>query len=243
MAELQEFSIFESMEKQKEYIPHCKFDKFKVFCKKWVIVIFMIVFGMILVGVISSQVDSLRLMQQETREKLNEVKILKDRFTRLNESLMEELTKNLNDNLKALNKSHNSDISKVEGELEFYRRAASARNCKELYNHGFKTSGLYRIDPDKRYTGQQAFWAYCDSERKETIIKPIENEITFSDFSSFQAIPVEYGPTKDQIISLINHSGSCFQTIDLTCTHVPISAGKLWWVDRDGKNFRFAKFL
>ena len=73
MAELQQFANFESIEKQMEYIPHTKFDKFKMCCKKWTVtVIFTLGFGAILFAVISLQVDSkIRLMNQETREKLN----------------------------------------------------------------------------------------------------------------------------------------------------------------------------
>ena len=130
MAELQQFANFESIEKQMEYIPHTKLDKFKMCCKKLTAtVIFALGFGAILFGVISLQVDSkLKLMKQETREKLNEsqkgfnesrefleskietlsaeIKILRNKSTTLvNESAIEELTENLNDKLKALNNS------------------------------------------------------------------------------------------------------------------------------------------
>ena len=122
MAELQQFANFESIEKQMEYIPHTKFDKFKMCCKKrTVTVIFTLGFGAILFAVISLQVDSkLKLMKQETREKLNAarkdfnesleskietlsaaINIMKDQSTTLNESVIEELTKNL----KTLNDS------------------------------------------------------------------------------------------------------------------------------------------
>ena len=216
MADLEELSIFESVERHRDYIPRSKLEKFKIFCKLWGVVIFVIVCGTILIGITIETRGELNQYHKSTNDLKNELQVLNEKFTTLNES---------------------------QNELEFYRKAASARNCKELYNHGFKDSGVYRIDPDKRYLGQTSFLAYCDSETKETRIKPTENEIIFSNFSSAQALPVKYGPTTNQIESLIAHSGSCYQTIDMTCTHVPISAGTLWWIDKWGKHFYFTKIL
>ena len=51
MAELLEFSIFEPIERHREYVPHSMLDRCKMACKKFVI--FAVVFGAILVGVIS----------------------------------------------------------------------------------------------------------------------------------------------------------------------------------------------
>ena len=139
----------------------------------------------------------------------------------------------LNQKMKQLNPEEKE--SQRSNELEFYASAASARNCKELFNHGFKTSGEYRIDPDKRYQGQSSFMAYCDFANNLTRISPKEKLTECSNFTSFQSLPVEYSPTTDQMIGLIGHSGSCYQTIDLECTNAPISAGNFWWIDRNGK--------
>ena len=126
MEELQAFSVLESTEQHTSYIPHSKFEKFTIFCKKWWTFIFVIIFCGILLGFTVRTDSKLRSMKEESKGKLNQSY----------ESVINKLTSEiqaLNDKLTVVNNSQFSQISDVQKELEFYRRAASASNCKEFW--------------------------------------------------------------------------------------------------------------
>ena len=218
----EEFSIFEPSENHRNYVPHSRFEKLKVFCKKsWASILIILVLSITLITVSLKHDAKLKSLNQENRGNVAES----------HDAVIDELRSEimtLNQKMKQLNPEEKE--SQRSNELEFYASAASARNCKELFNHGFKTSGEYRIDPDKRYQGQSSFMAYCDFANNLTRISPQEKLIQFSGFTL-----VDYSPTTDQMVGLITHSGSCYQTIELECTNAPISARNLWWIDRYGK--------
>ena len=213
MSQLQEFSIFESRGNHRDYVPHSRLERLQFFCKNswaWILISLLLI-GLISVSFVHD--SKLKSLNEENRGKAYES----------HDAVIDEL------------RSEMKTLSQRSNELEFYRRAASARNCQELSDHGFKTSGEYWIDPDKRYQGQSSFLAYCDFANNLTRISPKEKMIEFSDFTSSQSLPVEYSSTRDQMVELIRYSGSCYQTIELMCTNAPISAGNFWWIDRYGK--------
>ena len=61
------------------------------------------------------------------------------------------------------------EIQNIETEIKFHTKPAAAKSCRELSDHGFKTSGHFRIDPDSRYFGTLSFEVYCDFENKSTL--------------------------------------------------------------------------
>ena len=219
MSQLQEFSIFESRGNHRDYIPHSRLERLQFFCKNswaWILIILLLI-GLISVSFVHD--SKLKSLNEENRGEVGKVNELKSEIKTLNQKV----------------ESLNLNESQRSNELEFYRRAASARNCQELFDHGFKTSGEYQIDPDKRYQGQSFFLAYCDFANNLTRISPKEKLIEFSDFASSQSMPVVYSPTRNQILEMIRYSGSCYQTIELECTNAPISGGNFWWIDNKGK--------
>ena len=229
MSQLQEFSIFESRGNHRDYIPHSRLERLQFFCKNsWAWILMILVFSITLIGLI--RLISVSLEHDSKLKSLNE----ENRGNESHDAVVDELRseiKTLNQKVESLNLNE----SQRSNELEFYRRGASARNCQELFDHGFKTSGEYQIDPDKRYQGQSFFLAYCDFANNLTRISPKEKLIEFSDFASSQSMPVVYSPTRNQILEMIRYSGSCYQTIELECTNAPISGGNFWWIDNKGK--------
>ena len=96
--------------------------------------------------------------------------------------------------------------------MAFHTRAASARNCRELFDHGFKSSGKYRIDPDSRYSGTPSFEVYCDFEKNVTVIEATEQTFQFANNKSSLEILKYFDLNEnniDKARSLVGSSGSC----------------------------------
>ena len=146
----------------------------------------------------------------------------------------------LESNLKAhIAKQVTNVTEKFDKKIAFQTKAASARSCKELYDHGFKT-GKYRIDPDARYGGTSSFEATCDFEYNLTYVSP-KNEIFRLGFYRPKSFYVNYLASLDQLQSLIGSSGSCYQNVYIVCTQqlakLILPSNEFWWLDNHGKPY------
>ena len=125
--------------------------------------------------------------------------------------------------------------------MAFHRRAAAAQSCRELYDHGFKSSGKYLIDPDSRYSGTSSFEVYCDFEKNNTVVEGTEKTFQFANNESSLDI-VEYlnlDGNYNKAQSLIGSSGSCYQTLKTSCTNGQfLSPGQIWWIGSGGECFK-----
>ena len=138
-------------------------------------------------------------------------------------------------------------ISPLEDHMkktDFHSKAAAARSCQELYDHGFTQSGYYLVDPDGRYSGQSSFEVYCHFYKPSdyydeidiyTVIAPKTRQFempstTDQDFSA----RIEYNASLKQIESLITNS-VCYQYITYKCLLMPLhyeDTNRGYWKDR-----------
>ena len=130
---------------------------------------------------------------------------------------------------------------------DFHAKAAAARSCQELYDHGFTKSGYYLVDPDGRYSGQSSFEVYCQffsywngHVYVETIIQPKTSKFDMSFMSTSDKDfkqEIQYNATNEQIASLITNS-VCYQGISWNkCLVMPLHFQEInhgYWKDRSG---------
>ena len=136
-----------------------------------------------------------------------------------NDSELEAETMVLATQIKALESDR---ISKLEESIKknaFHSRAAAARSCQELYDHGFRQDGYYWIDPDGRYIGNVAFEVYCKNMGNSHTIHSVVPTVSKTKFEVYAKgkgdfkFPVEYKPSMEQLVGLVQNSGFCEQTI------------------------------
>ncbi len=114
------------------------------------------------------------------------------------------------------------------------------RTCHEYQLSGFSNSGYFQIDPDGVAFGEPPFQAFCDfgtgttqvehDSQEDTLIPPCNEPDCFSH-------EIVYPTSLQQLINLINLSGSCSQYIEFDCILAPLSDDGIdygTWLDRNG---------
>ena len=253
MSELQEVSIFNSdTQSDQMYVPNSRFQKLvALFKRRWILILlFALVFCSVILIVcryeaqiqdlkesvdknVDDTCDTLKNISQEIQFTEGKVAELESNFESQLDSIV-GLVESVNEKLTNQSKEFSDKI-------EFQSRAASARSCRELHDHGFGT-GKFRIDPDGRYGGVSSFEADCNFDHDPKGATVIHNTETIYSVTNNQTnlTPVKYAPSVKQIESLITNSGSCSQIIILLChvtKKVNVNLERFWWVDKIGKYF------
>ena len=138
-------------------------------------------------------------------------------------------------------------ITKLEDTIRknaFHSRAAAARSCQELYDHGFRQDGYYWIDPDGRYQGNVAFEVYCKNLQHSYLttqtIVPTNTDGQLEIFAKSKddfKFPMKYKPSMKQLKELIRNSGFCYQAINVECHMLPLHFQENnhgYWLDNNG---------
>ena len=180
------------------------------------------------------KVQDLMVHKKEASQKISE---LEDKQDTEFESLKKDFAEIESERISAL-----EDKTK---KTDFHAKAAAARSCQELYDHGFTKSGYYLVDPDGRYSGQSSFEVYCQFIPSshwnghvyvETVIQPKTSKFVMSSTDEDFKEKIQYNATNKQIASLITNS-VCYQGITFKCLVMPLHFEEInhgYWKDRSG---------
>ena len=245
MSELQEVAIFNSdTQSDQMYVPRSRLQKLVTLFKKWWILILLFTLVFCFVFVITCRYEAQIKDLKETLD--TNVDNIRDTLKNISQEIdmtqvkFESEINDVIDLVGSLDEQMVNQTKEFSEKIEFQSRAASARSCRELRDHGFLT-GIYRIDPDGRYGGVSSFEAECNFDHEPegvTMIRPFEVIFTVTN-NHTNEIDVKYGPSMEQIETLIQNSGSCHQTIFTLCHDVKkskiVNFKQFWWLDKLGK--------
>ena len=128
--------------------------------------------------------------------------------------------------------------------LEELSKIHTLRSCHEYDEYGINTSGKYFIDPDGPLIGIEPFEVYCNFEDHSTEIlhdydgKTVEIDHCTEPHVCFR-LDLTYPTKMEQIVSLIDLSENCTQSIRFNCFLAPLEVnGEAigTWVNRNNGN-------
>ena len=183
-------------------------------------------------------------LEAKLNAKIDQLKKAHENETKINsKKITNFLIANLTESMKEKDNFHMEKTA-------FHIKAASAKSCRELLDHGFTKNGYYLVDPDGRYTGQSSFEVFCQFCRWETYIcKEGEHTVTTkiipktrsfeisTQLSKDFSIKIDYNATTEEIQTLIDNSGTCYQEITFECLVMPLHFEDInhgYWKDRSG---------
>ena len=205
---------------------------------KIIIVVSVVIFVGVLIWHQTTRIDELNAKLQKQEQNVSNQSELLRSVIRNHGNHLEHLSNFLKEqaneikDTKATLEDHQQSLKNHAGKLDFHYRASSAEDCEELFEHGINVSGSFNIDPDGRYQGMHSFKVICDFEKKVTRIQPKKKLIKISKSST----TVQYSPTMDQIMYLIEHSGSCYQEVSVQNA----SLQDVVWLDFKGRERNFS---
>jgi len=131
--------------------------------------------------------------------------------------------------------------------LEELVKVGTLRSCNEYAQYGLKTSGMYSIDPDGSLNGKEPFDVICDFDLGSTEVMHNNEKLTDVEHCSGGPGCISYnisytnGNTKEevalsQIVSLIDLSEYCEQSIKYTCFLAPLFDDDVYYVTWDDRN-------
>ena len=107
--------------------------------------------------------------------------------------------------------------------LELQSLSATEKSCFQLALQGIKKSGRYLLDPDGHHLNHPPIEVECKFPSNLTLIgEKFEKEFEKCNSSKCSEVPVEYNAHIDQILRLIEDSGSCSQELQFHCNNAPL---------------------
>ena len=195
---------------------------------------------------ISEKIENMETKLEQIDDLKSELKNVEKDLKIQFETIVEKNEEKFDAKYKNLKSETEKNFGKLESKVKkhaFHSRAAAARSCQELFDHGFREDGYYNVDPDGRYTGQKSFEVYCKNLAHGwdvSTIVPINSEeslnISTSSTSDFK-FKMNYKANTQQLKELVKNSGYCYQEIKIECHAIPLhyqGSSHGYWLDING---------
>ena len=186
-------------------------------------------------------------LEQEVRKKsaeIDELKIkLEEQYGKDDKSTTEEPPATTTHEVIPTTTPNDSVEERLE-HLEELSKIHTLRSCHEYDEYGINTSGKYFIDPDGPLVGIEPFEVYCNFEDHSTEIlhdydgKTVEIDHCTEPHVCFR-LDLTYPTKMEQMVSLIDLSENCTQSIRFNCFLAPLEVnGEAigTWVNRNNGN-------
>ena len=101
--------------------------------------------------------------------------------------------------------------------------SASEKSCFQLALQGINKSGRFLLDPDGHHLNHLPMEVECKFPSNLTLIgEETEKDFERCNSAKCSEVPVEYNAHIDQILKLIEESGSCSQELQFHCNNAPL---------------------
>ena len=178
-------------------------------------------------------------MRQEMEDRLAEKEEeLKAEYLAKQDELRQEFLQSATENKR----DSNHELEKLHAE----------KSCQELSYHGIEESGAYFIDSDGEKTGEKPFKAFCEFQGEEVSTK-IAHDVSpnyeldqCTDGPGCSQVDFNYQSSVPQMKSLIEHSTSCYQDIQVQCVLAPLQLyGQQlgWFLDVNGQQRYLSSYI
>ena len=107
--------------------------------------------------------------------------------------------------------------------LELQSLSGSEKSCFQVALQGIKKSGRFLLDPDGHHLNHPPMEVECKFPSNLTLIgEGTEKDFERCNSAKCSEVPVEYIAHMDQILKLIEDSGSCSQELQFHCNNAPL---------------------
>ena len=107
--------------------------------------------------------------------------------------------------------------------MELQSLSGSEKSCFQVALQGINKSGRFLLDPDGHHLNHPPMKVECKFPSNLTLIgEETEKGFERCDSAKCSEVPVGYNAHMDQILKLIEDSGSCSQELQFHCNNAPL---------------------